>query len=67
LELLLSACLTYDKKITNPGKQQRAGYQVIMGVDQPDSPYDINNDLDYEAYQIDTDISDIFVHSTNMN
>jgi hypothetical protein len=67
LELLLSACSTYDKKIHNTGKQNRAVYHVVMGDEKPDFSSHISNDPDYEAYWIDTDNSDIFFHATNTN
>ena len=65
LELLLSACSTYDKKITLPGKQKRAVYTTTVETD-PDQHYDGYNDEGYAVYNIDTDISDIMmVNSTN--
>jgi hypothetical protein len=36
MELLLSACSTYDKKVTLPGKPKRAVYTAITSEDEPD-------------------------------
>ncbi|MFA9289401.1 MAG: reverse transcriptase domain-containing protein, partial [Weeksellaceae bacterium] len=65
MELLLSACSTFDKKITLPGKQKRAVYTTTVETD-PDMYQSGNNDEGYAVYNIDTDISDIMmVNSTN--
>ena len=65
MELLLSACSTFDKKITLPGKQKRAVYTTTVETDL-DTYQGGNNDEGYAVYNIDTDISDIMmVNSTN--
>jgi hypothetical protein len=65
MELLLSACSTYDKKITLPGKQKRAVYAAATSDD--DYPFDNIPDGEYEVFKVDTDISDIMAHTTNTN
>ena len=68
LELLLSACSTYDKKIGTPGKQKRAVYAAL--VDETDNDpllNDTNHGGEYGVFQVDTDISDILAYNTNMN
>jgi hypothetical protein len=67
MELLLSACSTYDKKITLPGKQKRAVYATAITNDDGDYPFDDNPDGEYEVFKVDTDISDIMVHASNTN
>ena len=65
MELLLSACYTFDKKITLPGKQESAVYTTTVETD-PDTYQSGNNHSGYAVYNIDTDISDIMiVNSTN--
>jgi hypothetical protein len=51
MEMLLSACSTYDKKITLPGKQKRY--------------YNVGQDDGYALYSIEPDVSDIMVHTKN--
>ena len=65
MELLLSACSNYDKKVTLPGKQKRAVYSTTTSND--DDNYQVDNDLkgEYEVFKVDTDVSDILVHSSN--
>jgi hypothetical protein len=65
MELLLSACSSYDKKITLPGKQKRAVYMETTSEDEPDGYYNVGQDDGYAVYSIDTDISDIMVNTTN--
>jgi hypothetical protein len=65
MELLLSACSTYDKKITLPGKQKRAVYTTMISEDDQDPYYDTTHDEGYAVYNIDTDISDIMVNATS--
>jgi hypothetical protein len=67
MELLLSACSSYDKKITLPGKQKRAVYASIIPEDNQDTYYDVPYHEEYAVYNIDTDISDIMVNATNTN
>jgi len=68
LELLLSACSEYDKKITLPGKQKRAVYATSI-VDDDIDPYSYegSNDGEYEVINVDTDVHDIMVHATDTN
>jgi hypothetical protein len=68
LELLLSACSTYDKKIGTPGKQKRAVYASLVDEIEND-PFlnNINHGGEYKVFQVDTDISDILAYSTNIN
>jgi hypothetical protein len=63
--LLLSACSTYDKKITLPGKQKRAVYTATTSEDEPDGYYNVGQDDGYAVCSIDTDVSDIMVNTTN--
>jgi hypothetical protein len=67
IELLLNACSTYDKKSSLPGKQKRAFYSTAFTDSDPDYPYDRDDDIPYEAYRVDTDISDIFVNTSATN
>jgi hypothetical protein len=67
MELLLSACSTYDRKIVIPGKQKRAVYASAISDGGDDYPYADNQNEDYEVFQVDTDINDIIVHATNTN
>ena len=66
LELLLSACSTYDRKIGTPGKQKRAVYATLVDDVETD-PYTGDGNGEYEVFQVDTDISDIMAYNTNMN
>jgi hypothetical protein len=59
MELLLSACSTYEKKIVLPGKQKRAVYASEFNSDT----YNAN----YEMYCIDTDVADIMENATDTN
>ena len=63
MELLLSACSTYDKKTTLPGKQKRAVYASAIVSDDIDDP----QDGEYKVFQVDTDISDIMAYATDTN
>jgi hypothetical protein len=67
MELLLSACSTYDKKIVLPGKQKRAVYALAISDGGDDYPYVGNPNEEYEVFRADTDINDIIVHATNTN
>ena len=64
MELLLSACSTYDKKMTLPGKQKRAVYTSEYVQD-----YGVEDDKggEYEVFNVDTDISDVLVNYTSTN
>ena len=59
MELLLSACSTYDKKIALPGKQKRAVYASEFDSDTYNGHY--------ETYRVDTDVADIMAHSSDTN
>jgi hypothetical protein len=64
LELLLSACSTYDKKHAStrpPG--QRNVYNVNTEMDD-DGFYDANSNND--VFHVDTDVTDILAHSSNV-
>jgi hypothetical protein len=65
MELLLSACSTYDKKITLPGKQKRAVYATETSSDYLTYPFDDATDGEYEVFQVDTAIDDIMAFTTN--
>ena len=65
MELLLSACSTYDKKIMLPGKQKRAVYASAISDGGDDYPYADSPNEEHEVFQVDTDINDIMVHATN--
>jgi hypothetical protein len=65
MELLLSACSPYDKKITLPGKQKRAVYTATISEDESEGYYNVGQDDGYAAYSNDTDVSDIMVNTTN--
>ena len=67
MELLLNACSTYDKKRSLPGKQKRAVYSTAFNDSDPDYPHDPDDDIPYEAYRVDTDISDILVNASATN
>ena len=62
LELLLSACSTYDKKIGNVGKQKRAVY--LASTDDGDYYPGNQEHGGYDVFQVDTDISDIMVYNS---
>jgi Reverse transcriptase (RNA-dependent DNA polymerase) len=66
LELLLSACSTYDRKLGTPGKQKRAVYATVVD-DFATDPYTGDGNGEYEVFQVDTDISDIMAYNTNTN
>jgi len=67
MELLLSACSTYDKKTSLPGKQKRAVYasEYVQDYDIPFTPE--NSDGDYKVFNVDTDISDVLINYSNTN
>jgi hypothetical protein len=68
MELLLSACSTYDKKLSLPGKQKRAVYQTeIDKHDNTDYPFDDTYTGGYEAYRVNTDISEIMANVSDTN
>jgi hypothetical protein len=68
MELLLSACSAYDKKLSNPGKQKRAVYQTeIDKHDNTDYPFDDTYNGGYEAYRVDTDILEIMANVSDTN
>jgi hypothetical protein len=66
MELLLSACSTYDKKIAQPGKQKRAVY--ACKIEDDDHSYHGDDDCcdGYAVCNIDTDIGDIMVITQNL-
>jgi hypothetical protein len=59
MELLLSACSTYDRKNVLPGKQKRTVYASEFDSDT----YNTN----YETYRVDTDVADIMANATDTN
>jgi hypothetical protein len=65
LELLLSACSTYNKTIGTPGKQKRAVY--AMDDTDPDPLPEDNLGGEYEVFMVDTDINNIMAYNSNMN
>jgi hypothetical protein len=68
MELLLVACSTYDKKLSLPGKQKLAIYKTE--IDQHDNTYYLFDDTYngvYEAYRVDTDISEIMANVSDTN
>jgi hypothetical protein len=67
MELLLSACSTYDKKITLPGKQKRAVYSTAISIDDGHISVDDTLNGEYAVFTVDTDVSDIMVNATNSN
>jgi hypothetical protein len=68
MELLLLACSTYDKKLSLPGKHKRAVYQTkIDKHDSTDYPFDDTYDGGYEAYRVNTDISEIMANVSDTN
>lgn len=60
LELLLSACSTYDKMHATPRTAQRNVYAANFEPD--DNLYDTN---DHHTFGIDTDVTDILAYTTN--
>ena len=67
VELLLSACSTYDKKIGTPGKQKSAVYAALVDDADNDPFQEDSHDGQYDIFQVDTDISDILAYNTNMH
>jgi hypothetical protein len=65
--LLLSACSTYDKNIGTPGKQKRAVYAALMEDTDTDPFPEDNRGGGYEAFKVDTDITNIMAYNSNMN
>jgi hypothetical protein len=65
MELLLLVCSTYNKKTAQPGKQKRAAY--ACKIEDDDHSYHGDDDCcdGYAVYNIDTNIGDIMVNSTN--
>jgi hypothetical protein len=53
MELLLSACSTYDKKFTLPGKQKRAVYTTTVSDNVKLIPSDKTMDGEYEVFTVD--------------
>jgi hypothetical protein len=64
-ELLLSACSTYEKKITLPGKQKRAVYTSATASEDVEYRFDDTPDAEYGIFQVDTDISDVMANVTD--
>jgi hypothetical protein len=62
--LLLEACLTFDKKHELSGRQKRAVYMTGIPKNDLEYPYDPVDDGVYEAYWVDTDISEIMAHAS---
>ena len=67
VDLLLEACSTFDKRQALPGRQKRAVYSSVLSDNDLDYPYDHADDGQYEAYQVDTDISEIMAYAANSN
>jgi hypothetical protein len=65
MELLLSACSTYDKKITLPGKQKRAAYATETSSDYLTYPFEDTTDGEYEMFQVETAIDNIIAFTTD--
>jgi hypothetical protein len=64
MELLLSACSVYDKKVVLPGKSKRAVYASMIDADDVDvREHDDGNDNAYAMYNVDTDVSEIMVNA----
>jgi hypothetical protein len=59
MELLLSACSTFDKKTVLPGKQKRGIYASEFDSD--------NYNGSYETYHVDTDVAEIMANATDTN
>jgi hypothetical protein len=67
MELLLSACSTYDKKVTLPGKHKRAVYAADTSIDDVDYRIDDVTDGKYDVFQVDTEVADIMAFATDTN
>jgi hypothetical protein len=67
LELLLSACSTYDKNHATAMKHKRNVYTLVVGEDNNIQCDDTGgNERYYEAFTVDTDISEVLAYETNM-
>jgi hypothetical protein len=64
MELLLSACSTYDNKITLPGKQKRAVFATEAYGDDDGYPNGDPSNGEYEVFNVDTDIDHITAFAT---
>jgi hypothetical protein len=64
MELLLNNCSMYDKKRSLPEKQKRVVYSKAFTDSDPDCPYDPDDDIPFEAYRVDTDLSNILVNTS---
>jgi hypothetical protein len=65
LELLLSACSTYDKNYATPMKQKRNVYTTIFEDDNGILSDDARtNERYYEAFNVDTDISEVLAYAS---
>jgi hypothetical protein len=67
VDLLLEACSTFDKRWELPGRQKRALYSSLFSDNDLAYPYDHSYDGQYEAYQVDTDISEIMAYASKVN
>jgi hypothetical protein len=67
LELLLSACSTYDKNIGTHGNQKQAVYAALMEDTDPDPLPEDKLGGEYEVFMVDTDTNDIKAYNSNMN
>jgi hypothetical protein len=65
MELLLSACSTYDTKIIRPGKQKRAVYATEASSDNLNYHFDDRTDGEYEVCQVETAINNIMAFTTD--
>jgi hypothetical protein len=65
--LLLEACSNFDTRRELPGKQKRAVYATAIANNNSEEPYEIVDDAGYEAYSVDTTISEIMVNAADSN
>jgi hypothetical protein len=59
MELMPNACSIYDTKQSLPGKQNHAAYSAAFTDSDLDFLHDPDDDVPYETYRVDMDISDI--------
>jgi hypothetical protein len=65
LELLMSACSTYDKKLSAPTKVKRAVYAShVTGIDD-EFPEEDNNSYGEDVFHVDTDIREVMMGNSN--
>ena len=61
----MSACSTYDKKVTLPKKHKRAVYAADTSIDDVDYHFDDVPDGKYDVFQVDTEVADIMAFTTD--